>query len=449
MNSRKLILLASVLLVVCQFGWAQYGPTNASQVQALALRAQQTGRPAPLVTGSAPGHHRPFVWVAAQLSHQTSNQAVKGLPSFCNVFRNGVTGFQYCPNAMQGVLGVNNVLAANGGAGMTIGITDAFHYANADADLASFNTTMGLPQCTLASGCFRDLDQNGNNAINTTCGSDPNWELETMLDLEYAHTVAPNAKIVLVEGCTNSDSDLDTAVTTATGLADVISNSWGEGEFSGQQASDPVYFSTKPILFASGDSGAPAIYPCTSINSTCIGGTSLLPVSTTNFTRASEKAWAGSGGSCSAFEAAQGFQLNNGVTLCGAFRAAPDIATDADPNTGAVVLDTGNGGYFLVGGTSLATPLTAGVVVLLDAARATVIPSVLRKPKLQGSAGSPTLNSSLYLKYAGAPNGNPYTFYYFDIVSGSNGNSAGPGYDLVTGLGDLLAPHAGPPWNLP
>src|SRR5271166_2039285 len=115
MNSRKLILLASVLLVVCQFGWAQYGPTNASQVQALALRAQQTGRPAPLVTGSAPGHHRPFVWVAAQLSHQTSNQAVKGLPSFCNVFRNGVTGFQYCPNAMQGVLGVNNVLAANGG----------------------------------------------------------------------------------------------------------------------------------------------------------------------------------------------------------------------------------------------------------------------------------------------------------------------------------------------
>jgi len=73
-----------------------------------------------------------------------------------------------------------------------------------------------------------------------------------------------------------------------------------------------------------------------------------------------------------------------------------------------------------------------------------VIPSVFRKAKLQGSAGNPTLDSSLYLKYAGHNTANPYVFYYFDIVSGSNGLPAGPGYDLVTDLGDLLAPHAGP-----
>ena len=91
----------------------------------------------------------------------------------------------------------------------------------------------------------------------------------------------------------------------------------------------------------------------------------------------------------------------------------------------------------------------AGIVAALDTARTTVIPSFLRKAKLQGSAGSPTIDSSLYLKYAGHNTGNPYVFYYFDILTGNNGLAAGPGYDLVTGLGDLLAPHAGPPWNLP
>ncbi len=447
MNSRKLILLAAVLLVVCQFGWAQYGPTTHAQVQALALKAQQTGKALPLVTGSAAGHARPFVWVAAPLGHQTSAQ--QGLPSFCNVFRNGGTGFQYCPNAIAGVMGVNSIMAANGGAGMTIAIVDAFHYAGNDADLSSFSTTMGLPQCTLANGCFRDLDQNGNNAQNTTCGSDPNWELETMLDLEYSHAIAPNAKIVLVEGCDNSFTNLGIAVTTAVGLGNVVSNSYGSLEFSGENGFDSIYLSQTPVLFSSGDHGTPTSYPCASPNVTCVGGTTLLPVSTTNFTRASETGWSGSGGGCSSQEPSQGYQTNNGVTLCGSFRATPDIAADADPNTGAVVLDNGNGGFFLVGGTSLATPLMAGIVVDLDTARTTVIPSLLRKAKLQGSAGSPTIDSSLYLKNAGAPSGNPYVFYYFDIVSGSNGLSAGPGYDLVTGLGDLLAPHAGPPWNLP
>ncbi len=93
--------------------------------------------------------------------------------------------------------------------------------------------------------------------------------------------------------------------------------------------------------------------------------------------------------------------------------------------------------------------MTAGFIADLDTARTTVLPAFLRKPKLQGSAGSQPLNNSLYLKYNGAPNGNPYVFYYFDVLTGNNGFNAGPGYDLVTGLGVINAAHAGPPWNLP
>ena len=456
MNPRKLIFLTVALLLVCQMGFAQnYGPTTSAQVRAVAAMAKQTGKPVPLVPAAAPGHYRPFIWVTEQLTEgKTPGPLVSGLPSFCNKVRTD-GGFQYCPNAMQGVLGVNNIVSANGGAGMTIGIVDAFHYANADADLASFNTVMGQPQCTIASGCFRQLDQNGNNAANTTCGSNPNWELETMLDLEYAHAVAPNAKLVLVEGCDNSFANLGVAVTTAVGLADVVSNSYGTVDFIGESSLDFLYTGPKPILFSSGDAGNPTSYPCSSPYVTCVGGTALHPVSGVNFTRASETGWAGSGGGCSIEEPAQNYQLNNGVNVCGAFRATPDIASDAQPNTGAIVYDSGNGTYFLVGGTSLATPLMAGIVADLDTARTTVLPTFLRKPKLQGAAGSPTLNSSLYLKYAGQPAGSPYSFYYFDILTGNNDVNgtgcctAGPGYDLVTGLGDLLAPHAGPPWNLP
>ena len=457
MNLRKLLFATLALLLVAQLGFAQqYGPTSAAQVRATAALAQQSGKAIPLVPAAAPGHHRPFLWVAAQLSQQrVLGPAVRpALPSFCNVFINNGTGFQYCPNAIASVMGANAIVAANGGAGMTIAIVDAFHYASADSDLSFFSnemTTAGwpLPQCTIANGCFRQLDQNGNDASNTTCGSNPGWELETMLDLEYAHAIAPNAKLVLVEGCDNSFANLDVAVTTAVGLGDVVSNSYGTTDFIGESGFDGTYNGPKPILFSSGDNGTPTSWPCSSPYVTCVGGTSLLPVSTSNFTRASETGWAGSGGGCSIDEPAQSYQTNNGVNVCGAFRATPDIAADADPQTGAVVYDSGNGGHFLVGGTSLATPLMAGIVANLDTARTTVVPTFLRKPKLQGSTGTPTLDSSLYLKYAGHNTGNPYTFYYFDILTGNNGLPAGPGYDLVTGLGDLLSPHAGPPWNLP
>ena len=445
MNSRKLILVAVGLLVVCQLGWAQYGPTSAAQVRALAATAERTGTPLPLVPAAAPGHYRPFIWITAQVdSQKTLGPAATGLPGFCNVVRTGPPGFQFCPNALQSTYQVNNITHGNGGAGMTIAIVDAFHYANADSDLAHFNTEMGQPQCTIASGCFKQLDQNGGTNY---CGSNSGWELETMLDLEWAHAMAPNAKLVLVEGCTNSFANLDVAVTTAVGLADVVSNSYGTTDFIGESALDGTFNGPKPILFSSGDNGNPTSYPCSSPYVTCVGGTTLIPQPISPWGRVSETGWAGSGGGCSIEEPAQGYQTSVGVGICAAFRATPDIAADADPNTGAIVYDSGNGGHYLVGGTSLATPLMAGIVADLDTSRVSGPPI---KAKLAGSVPAfPavfTLDSSLYAKY---PFPLTYAYYYWDVTVGNNNINgtgccnAGPGYDLVTGLGVLTAPHAG------
>ena len=97
---------------------------------------------------------------------------------------------------------------------------------------------MGLPPCTKASGCFTNVDQNGGHEF---CGSDSAGNCETMLDIEWAHAMAPNAKILLVEGCTNEDSDLYTAVTDGRpARLPVVSNSYGDRS-SRETAFDPVY----------------------------------------------------------------------------------------------------------------------------------------------------------------------------------------------------------------
>ena len=222
--------------------------------------------------------------------------------------------------------------------------------------MAKFNTDMGLPPCTKASGCFTNVDQNGGQNF---CGPNAGWELETMLDLEWAHAMAPGAKLVLVEGCTNSFANLATAVTTAVGMADIISNSYGSLEFGGETGLDPTFNVNKPILFSSGDNGTPTSYPCASPYVTCVGGTTLNV--NASFQRISETGWAGSGGGCSQFEAKPGYQSGNGITVCSSDRATPDIAAIADPAPELLVWDSGNGGYFLVGGTSLATPVMAGI----------------------------------------------------------------------------------------
>jgi subtilase family serine protease len=186
--------------------------------------------------------------------------------------------------------------------------------------------------------------------------------------------------------------------------------SWGGSEFSTETYYDS-YFATPGIVFfaSSGDNGAGVIWPSSSPNVVGVGGTTLNLDSSGAVT--SETAWSGSGGGVSAYEAKPTYQTNYGVTT--ARRAVPDVSYDADPNTGVLVYDStpyqGSSGWWVVGGTSAGAPQWAAIQAL----------------------GLSANNNNFYQDAASSA----YASYFRDITSGSNGYAAGPGYDLVTGLG--------------
>jgi hypothetical protein len=242
------------------------------------------------------------------------------------------------------------------------------------------------------------------------------WAVETSLDVEWAHAIAPAANILLVEASSNSLTALLSAVTYATttysNTADpvkAVSMSWGSSEFSTESTYDSSYLSsTTGIVFfaSSGDSGAGTIWPSVSPNVVSVGGTTLNVATSTAPLK--ETAWSDSGGGVSTYEALPAWQYDYGLTYNG--RVTPDVSFDANPSTGVSVYDStpyeGMSGWLEVGGTSVGAPSWAAIQAL----------------------GLLTVASNLYA------DGSPSS-YLRDITSGSNGYSAAVGYDLVTGLG--------------
>jgi len=425
-HMRNLFLVAVALLMVCQLGWAQSAaiPPDKTLTAKAAAAVQATGQAVPVVPVSSiaiagRAAARPVVWLSHNLGANPT--IVSGEPSFCE---HQFTGYYvFCPAGVQTAYGVKQIVGANGGAGMVIAIVDAFAYPYAEANLAVFNAAMGLPPCTTANGCFTSYN------LSPTDGSGSGWDVESMLDLEYAHAMAPNAKLLYVQAYDNYTNSLGVAEAYAAAHADVVSNSWSGGEDS---SSDSYWNLGKPLLFSSGDDGNwPSQgfvgYPCTALTVTCVGGTSLYV--NANWVRTSEVAWAGSGGGCSLQELMPSWQQNMtlGSAMCAPYRAAPDIAAIADPNTGVAVYISNpvvGTHYYLVGGTSLATPVTAGLVADIDTARVSF-----------GKAKLTFLNPSLYNGAA-----SNYNYFFYDVKIGSNGYPAGPLFDLVTGLGVSAGP---------
>jgi hypothetical protein len=221
-----------------------------------------------------------------------------------------------------------------------------------------------------------------------------------------------NCSILLVEADSNSYDNLMAAVDRAVASgANVVSNSYGSSEWSGETAFDS-HFNHPDIAFtfSTGDYGYGTQYPAASPYVTAVGGTTL---SMNGLTYAGETAWSGAGSGCSAFEAKPIWQNDS---LC-AKRMVADVSAVADPSTGAAVYSStriqGQKGWFKVGGTSLASPLIAGIYALSG--------------NTSGSANA--------LPYAN-------TFALRDIVGGSNGSCGGTylctaltGFDGPTGLG--------------
>jgi subtilase family serine protease len=292
----------------------------------------------------------------------------------------------------------------------TIAIVDAYDDPAAESDLGVYSSQYGLPACTTANGCFKKVNQTGGSQYPR---GNQNWALEISLDVQIAHGVCPDCKILLVEAKTNSFTNLMAAVDYASSQANVVSNSYGSSEFSGETGND-FHFNHPgvPITVSSGDNGYGVEYPAASQYVTAVGGTTLSLNG--NGTRASETAWSGAGSGCSAYEPKPTWQKDAGC----ARRTVADVSADADPATGAAVYDSygssGQKGWFTVGGTSLAAPLVAGVY---------------------GLAGNGATTS-----YGSYPYG--HTGSLFDVVSGSNGSCSGSylctstaGFDGPTGLG--------------
>src|SRR5271155_573107 len=125
-------------------------------------------------------------------------------------------------------------LIANQGAGQTIALVDAYDDANAANDLTAFRRQFNLPACTISNGCFRQLYSSGRKPA-----ANANWAVEIALDIEWAHAVAPQAKIMLVEAPSNNLSDLLSAVDFAVrNGASIVSMSWTSSEVSSDRNLD-------------------------------------------------------------------------------------------------------------------------------------------------------------------------------------------------------------------
>ena len=254
---------------------------------------------------------------------------------------------------------------ATGGSG-AIAIVDAFDDPNAASDLAIFSQIFGLPPADLtvvyAAGTQPGLDPSGG------------WELEESLDIEYAHAMAPGARIFLVEAASSKGGDLFKAIVLASHL--VAASGGGEvsmsfdfgGEFDlpTQSAFDTELFTTPGVVYVASAGDAPgAVWPATSPNVIAAGGTSISRDSSTgNFIL--ENTWQITGGGPSAVEPRPHFQ-DRIARIVGPTRGTPDLSFDANPNLGVWIVDTNlfegtPGGFFIGGGTSVSAPSIAGII---------------------------------------------------------------------------------------
>jgi len=337
------------------------------------------------------------------------------------------------PAQIRQAYGIDQIFFSNGtvegnGAGQTIAIVTAYHNNRIASDLAAFNAYFNLP----APPSFVQVAQDGSTNYP---GFDPtgSFELETALDVQWAHAIAPGANILLVEANTATFSDLAIAANYARNQpgVSVVSMSFGGTEFGAQTAYDATF--TTPaghtgvtFVAAAGDSGNPGLFPGYSPNVLSVGGTTLTyNIATGTY---SETGWSGSGGGVSVYESQPSFQAGYVSPQSTTKRVGPDVAFDGNPNTGVAVFDTYNNTvsapWSKVGGTSLGAPAWAGLIAIANQGR-----TIAGLPALDGVSG--TL-PKLYSLPASAFN---------DITTGSNGanSSAGPGFDLVTGRGSPKA----------
>jgi len=342
----------------------------------------------------------------------------------------------YCPQGIQVGYSLSSLLGnGNDGTGQKVAIVDVPGDSNIQTTINTYSTMYGLPSTTL------DIRY----PHGPPSSYDSGWAVETALDVEAVHAVAPGATIVLLYDYDPMNA-IDYVATNH--LATIVSNSWSYACGSGVPCSDTQLPSSwvssvhnrlaidaaqgLTMLFASGDNGARpdgAIwgteFPASDPNVLAVGGTNLALSGCGYYTcsgYASETGASISGGGYSGYFAEPSWQTSTIGAKSG--RAVPDISMIGQSPYFWTYL-TGSG-WFPVYGTSLSTPLWAGFLAIV----------------LQMKGGSPFGNlGPLLYQTASSP---LYSSIFHDVTSGSNGYSAASGWDPVTGWGtpvaSLLAP---------
>jgi kumamolisin len=359
-------------------------------------------------------------------------------PPFSGYFYEDPASIACLYNLQPGVAGCNpnNVHSNPRGGSRAVAIVDAFDDPTAATDLAAFSAQFGLE--AVSNRNFSVVYAPAGGATPGSCTGpastppvDPSggWEVEESLDIEWAHSMAPEATVYLVEAQSNLFSDLFCAVTIASGLVHKagggeVSMSWGGGEFPQETLLDPLFTTPGVVYFAAAGDGPGVIYPSASPNVVSAGGTSISRNPVTGSFIA-EVNWQDAGSGPSAYESRPSYQ--NGIaSIVGSQRGTPDVAADSNPTTGVWVLDNfvvpafgstycgGTPCWLIVGGTSVATPMWAGIV------------------NAAGNLAAST-QAELTRLYANSHSG------FNDITLGSCGVYMGyfatPGWDFCTGLG--------------
>jgi Subtilase family len=252
-------------------------------------------------------------------------------------------------------------IPTNLGAGATVAVVDAYDNPHAEADLAVYRSTWGLPPCGPGDGCFRKVNQDGTTSDPPPINS--SWGTEISLDLQMVSAACPLCRILLVEADDSAFDNLGAAENYAAtqGVA-AISNSFGSAE-SPSDATDARRYFDHPgiaVLAASGDDGYRVEFPAAAPGVIAVGGTRLDRAA--NARGWFESAWAGASSGCSTVQPKPGWQHDTGC----AGRTVADVSAMADPATGAAVYDSFSGGWTVIGGTSASTPILAGMYALAN-----------------------------------------------------------------------------------
>jgi len=337
------------------------------------------------------------------------------------------------------------------GAGRTVVIIDAFRDLTLRGDVASFNSTFGLPPTNLHVICVGHCP-----TFDPTSRDQVGWTNETSLDVEWVHAIAPGATIDLVLAQSDDDTDILAAqqYVVEHNLGDVLSQSFGGGETCMQpstlSAQHQAFVTAAregiTVFAAAGDTGAAQVNctgfsffqsagsPATDPLVTAVGGTHLNANLTTGAYH-SETVWNNSGDNPDFGAGGGGFSTiyprpsyQNSAHTGSRFRGVPDVSYNADVYGGVIGVcsecNFGQRTFAVFGGTSAGSPQWAAIAALADQAA--------------GRRLGP-LNPALYAIAAGSH----YHSAFHDITTGNNswdvalftGYQAGPGWDPASGLG--------------